>query len=155
MKKSISIFLFLLFFLGLTATAQSSLIAYLADGSTAVFPLTEYPQITFEGENLKVVAELETIELPRVEVKSIKFEESGATGVEKTPVEGTTIATNDNSISIVGLVDGCTLRVLSIAGQVVLSTTANNGSCSLSLAELANGIYIINYNNTTIKYHKK
>lgn len=150
------LFISLLFMLlAFGAAAQNSLVIYLTDGSSAVFPLTEQPKITFEGENFKVVAEQATIEMPRADVKTFKFEERDATAIDEVANEATSITTDGNSVTINGIAEGCAVRVFNTAGQVVIATTASNGSCSLSLEELVNGLYIINYNNTTIKFLKK
>lgn len=146
--------LFMLFAFG--AGAQNSLVIYLNDGSSAVFPLAELPEITFAGEDFKVTSPTATIELPRADVKTFKFEERDATAIDEVADdEAASIATDGNSVTITGIADDCLVRIFNINGQVMLTATASNGCCSLSLEELANGLYIINYNNTTIKFLKK
>lgn len=152
-KRIIPILLFMA--ISLAAVAQNSLVIYLTNGTTAVFPFAERPKITFAGETFKVASEQATIELPRTDVKTFKFEDSDATGIESTTCESATISTDGDNITINGIADGSAVKIIGINGQIFLTAIASNGSCSLSMESLPCGLYIISYSNTTIKYLKK
>ena len=156
-KLKFLILLLLLATFNIAATAQNSLVIYLTDGSTAVFPLAELPEITFEGENFKVVAKQANIELPRTEVKEFKFEDRESTAIEDVTEEGdnATFNAGNNYITIDGIANGTQVTIFNIKGQKVLASTATNNSCCISLESLTAGLYIINYNSTTIKFLKK
>lgn len=81
-KIRLTIFL-LLMLLSPYAMAQNNLVVYLNDGSSATFPLQENPEITFAGENFKVISSTATIELPRSDVKDFRFEKGENTAIEQ------------------------------------------------------------------------
>ncbi len=81
-KIRLTIFL-LLMLLSPYAMAQNNLVVYLNDGSSATFPLPENPEITFAGENFKVISSTATIELLRSDVKDFRFEKGENTAIEQ------------------------------------------------------------------------
>ena len=158
MKKTRHFILMLLLFAGccLPISAQNCMVIDLSDGSTAHFALAEKPVITYLGENIKAVSATATIETARSQVKAIRFEEEeSSTAVDEIATENAAITANGNTITIEGIADGTSVTIFSINGQAVATTTATGGSCTIHTDEFAAGIYIINYNNTTIKYLKK
>ena len=61
-----------------------------------------------------------------------------------------------NSICIEGLAPGCAARLYSIRGEMLVSAVADdNGSLTLSFESLPSGVYVVNYNETTIKFMKR
>ena len=159
MKKTRHFILMLLLFAGccLPISAQNCMVIDLSDGSTAHFTLAEKPVITYLGENIKAVSATATIEVARSQVRSIRFEEEeeSNTAVGEIATENAAIIANGNTITIEGIADGTRVSLFSINGQAVATATATGGSCTIHTDEFAVGIYIINYNNTTIKYLKK
>ena len=148
----------LLLFTGccLPISAQNCMVIDLSDGSTAHFALAEKPVITYSGENIKAVSATATIEVARSQVRSIRFEEEESnTAVGEIATENAAITANGNTITIEGIADGTRVTIFSIGGQAVATATATGGSCTICTDEFSAGIYIINYNNTTIKYLKK
>lgn len=140
----------------IVATAQNSLVIYLTDSSTAIFPLVELPEITFVGEDFKVTSPSATIELPRAEVKEFKFEDRENTAIERVTEDNNATFTADNNyITIDGIANDTQVTIFNIKGQKILANTATNNRCNVSLENLAAGLYIINYNNTTIKFLKR
>ena len=154
MKKMRNIATLLLFLaLSFSAVAQNSLAVYLNDGTSASFSIEEQPKITFSGEIFNITSANATMDFSRADVKNFKFEERTSTAVE-TPTTGSATVTDDG-IRIDGLSQNSSVALYNIAGKVLQTITATDGSCTISLKELPSGIYLINYNNKTIKYIKK
>lgn len=153
-KIRLTIFL-LLMLISPYAMAQNNLVVYLNDGSSATFPLQENPEITFAGENFKVISSTATIELPRSDVKDFRFEKGEDTAIEQLAKDNTSITSEGDNIIIAGLADNSVVKVFNTSGQTVVTTRATGSNCSISLSRLTNGIYIINYNNKSIKILKK
>lgn len=158
MKRTRHTILMLLLMMGFCVpiAAQNCMAIDLSDGSTAHFALAEKPVITYSGENIKAVSATATIEVARSQVRSIRFEEEESnTAVGEIATENATVTANGNTITIEGIADGTRVTIFSIGGQAVATATATGGSCTICTDEFSAGIYIINYNNTTIKYLKK
>lgn len=151
-KKLLSLLLFLA--CGIPAIAQNSMVVHFVDGSKAVFLLNERPRITFSGTQFVVTDNAETIEAPRTEVRFFNFEETNDTGVHN-PIDTADATMQGDIVTISGLNNGHCARLLTVDGKTIATATAKEGSCTLSLQGLPGGIYLINYNDITIKYLKK
>lgn len=82
--------------------------------------------------------------------------------------EGNTVNTEDNLLSISvfpnptqemlyvdGINVGETIRIFSLDGQMLLSSTAGNGTISLSVESLSNGVYILQIGTEIVKFIKQ
>ena len=82
--------------------------------------------------------------------------------------EGNTVKTEDNLLSISvfpnptqemlyvdGINSGETIRIFSLDGQMLLSSTAGNGTISLSVASLTNGVYLLQIGTEIVKFIKQ
>lgn len=153
MKNKIILFLLLFFAVGLSAQGQTALVVELRDGSCASFLLAEQPKITFEGEMMSIVSSKTDMEFVRSEVKKYRFVDSVASIAE---VEDASQATFDgNTLIVSGLSDETVVTVYTLSGLSVKKSTPSSGVCTISLESLPSALYIVNYNNTTIKILKK
>ena len=150
--------LFLLLFVFLIsgmAYAQKDRVLSLSmyDGTSVTFFLKDKPRVTFEGDYVEVVAETSQSKIKRSDVAEIKFlyEEDNA-GIDETKVNET-VGIGNEYVFVGNLQTGCSVKVLSVDGRLVIDEAADeNGSVTISLSALSAGIYILNYNNTTIKF---
>ena len=82
--------------------------------------------------------------------------------------EGNTVKTEDNLLSISvfpnptqemlyvdGINAGETIRIFSLDGQMLLSSTAGNDTLSLSVASLTNGVYLLQIGTEIVKFIKQ
>ena len=82
--------------------------------------------------------------------------------------EGNTVKTEDNLLSISifpnptqemlyvdGINAGETIRIFSLDGQMLLSSTAGNGTISLSVESLSNGVYLLQIGTEIVKFIKQ
>lgn len=82
--------------------------------------------------------------------------------------EGNTVNTENNLLSISvfpnptqemlyvdGINVGETIRIFSLDGQMLLSSTAGNGTISLSVESLSNGVYLLQIGTEIVKFIKQ
>lgn len=156
MKKVL--LLFLLFFLSATTYAQrkSVLSVLMKDGTSVCFYLSELPVVTFVDDDVKIVSSTEEAQVKRTLVDHFEFLDEMPTDVDELEGTSETFELTANTIYVGGLDEACKVQVFSLNGRVVLSGVAgNDGSVKLSLASLSSGVYLVNYNETTIKFIKR
>ncbi len=153
MKNRILLILLLLFPVAMSAQGHNTLVIEMRDGSSASFPLAEKPRITFSGELMNIVSSTADMEFVRADVRKYRFADA-ITSVEEAAATPETVI-DGNTIVISGVPDGTAVTVYTANGVAVMQSTAVCGSCTLSLENLSTGLYIVNYNNTSIKLLKK
>lgn len=154
MKKFRILFLLLLLIsVGVSAQGRKTLVVEMRDGSSASFQLVEKPTITFTGKLMSVVSASSSLEIKRSDVKQYYFE-TVSTSVEDV-VEEAQADVSGNSVALSGLPANADVTVYSANGVQVLSEKAVDGTCTISLDNLPNALYIVNYNNSSIKILKK
>ena len=153
-KRKIIFFLLLLVTVKLSAIEYTRLIVDMRDGSSAMVQLIEKPTITFDGEMMKIVSAKTTLEFSRRDVKKYRFYRHEVSSVEELSLSPQATI-EDNTIIVSGIADGVPITVYTASGTVVCSAVADGGSCILSLDSLPSALYIVTYNNTTIKFFKR
>ena len=153
-KRKIIFFLLLLVTVKLSAIEYTTLIVDMRDGSSAMVQLIEKPTITFDGEMMKIVSSKTTLEFSRSDVKKYRFSCHEVSSVEELSLSPQATI-EDNTIVVSGIADGTAVNVYTTSGTVVCSAVADGGSCILSLDSLPSALYIVTYNNTTIKFFKR
>lgn len=155
MKKIIYVLLLFLLPAQLLAGYAGTLVVNLRDGTSAVFALSDKPCITFSGGSMNIVTATNNTEFLRIDVKNYVFNDIVAS-INNATKEEVSVSVEPDGVVLAGLVANAPVAVYSIDAQCITNTSADNsGCCRLSFATLPNDIYIINYNNTTIKYLKK
>ena len=156
MKFLKNLFAVLLLFFTVSASADelTTLVVELRDGSSAMVQLIEKPTITFDGEMMKIVSAKTTLEFSRRDVKKYRFYRHEVSSVEELSLSPQATI-EDNTIIVSGIADGVPITVYTASGTVVCSAVADGGSCILSLDSLPSALYIVTYNNTTIKFFKR
>ena len=139
----------------LSAIEHTTLVVDMRDGSHATVQLLEKPTITFEGDMMTIVSSKSTMEFKRTDVKRYRFFRHSTNSVEDQPVVLPQATIAENSVSISGIADGTTVTVYTISGTAVCSGIATGEECTVSLDLLPSGLYIVTYNDTTIKFFKR
>lgn len=158
MKK---LLLLLLFFPALmSAQKEKALVVNVSDGTAVYFLLEEKPLITFVDDAVKIVSATNEATIKRSLVKDFRFVDELPTGIEDLEDAGENLDNgryelSRNSIYIEGLSPGCIVRLFSLKGETIITETADEeGSVTISFDTLPSGIYVVNYNETAIKFIK-
>ena len=126
------------------------------DGSQVCFLLAEKPLITFAGDDVKVVSDTDEAVIKRENVEKFEFIEelpSSVGNVDEQVRENFELA--GNVIHVSGLESGCKVLLYKVNGELVMSAVANDGGAAvISIDALSKGVYLVNYNETTIKFIK-
>ena len=153
-------FTFLLFCFPMLMFAQKETVlnVLMKDGTSVFFFLNERPVVTFADDVVKIVSSANEATVKRTLVDKFEFQEKAQTGIEDVEevVSRDRFEITDNAIRIEGMEPGCVVRLYSISGQAIMSAVADESGCViLPLDALASGIYLVNYNEVTIKFIKR
>lgn len=161
MRKTLTVLLLALLSVSLYAGEKKVLSVLMTDGTNVCFYLSEQPLVTFVGENVKIASVSEEAVIARALVERFEFLETMPTHIEEIEMdEGETVKGHlefsEEAVSISGLATDGKVRVFTLKGQMVVSAVADGeGNVTISLDSLSAGIYLINYNETTIKFIKR
>ena len=161
MKKLL--FAFLLFCIPafMNAEKETNLRVLMKDGTSVYFLLKDRPIATFVGDMVKIVSSTDEAEIKRTLVDKFEFVDKVPTGIESVEevedvVSRDRFEITDNAIRVEGLNPGCVVQLYSVNGLSIMSAVADESGCvTLSLDALASGIYLVNYNEVTIKFIKR
>ena len=154
MKHLKPLILFLLFFVGVNAFAQNTLVVDLRDGSSATFLLAEKPCVTFVGRQMNIVSSSASMEFERGDVKNWHFVDN-LSSIVAIADKDAEFAVNGNALVISGVKDNTAITLYNVSGVVVKQSAVDGDICTIPLNDLSAGLYIVTYNNTTFKFLKK
>ena len=123
------------------------------DGTTEYFVLAENLEITFAGELMRVFSTSYSLEFNRVDVKDFHFSDV-PTSIAGVHASGNT-AVEGNMLIVSGVPEKTAITIYDTSGVVVRQSVAVAGNCTISLDNLVSGLYIVTYNNQTIKFLKR
>ena len=129
--------------------SQTALVVRMTDDAVESFYLSEKPEVTFEGQDLKIVSSKIEVNFPRSDVKEVYFDKV-ETGIKQVAMnELRFVYQNDSEITLYGLKDADKpIRVYDANGQLSRADIQISGdSATISLSSLRNGIYIIKTGN--------
>ena len=161
MKKLIFAFLLFCFSASLFAQKGKTLSVIMNDGTSVYFLLAEQPYVTFVDDAVRIVSSTNEATIERALVNKFEFVDEIPTGIDdveevEDKVAADRFELSDNAIRFEGLAPGCAIRLYSVKGEMLMSDIAdNNGALTLSLEALPSGVYLVNYNETTIKFIKR
>lgn len=158
MKKLFFTFLLFCFPMLMFAQKETVLNVLMKDGTSVFFFLNERPVVTFADDVVKIVSSANEATVKRTLVDKFEFQEKVQTGIEDVEevVSRDRFEITDNAIRVEGLNPGCVVQLYSVNGLSIMSAVADESGCvTLSLDALASGIYLVNYNDVTIKFIKR
>ena len=153
LRRLLTILLLLVAFKASATADNTVLVVELRDGNTANFLLADKPKITFTAQQMNIVSESFSMEFDRSDVKNFHFVKDDATSVE-TPVKPDAKVA-DNTLMLNGVDEGTVIVIYNTGGLPVKHAVAVGGNCTVSLDDIASGLYIVTFNNMTFKFLKK
>ena len=161
MRKTLTTLLLVLLSVSLYAGEKKVLSVLMTDGTNVCFYLSEQPLVTFVGEDVKITSVSEEAVVARTLVERFEFLEAMPTHIEKVEMdEGEMVKEcfdfSEEAVKISGLATDGKVNVFTLKGQVVASAMPDGeGNVTVAIESLPAGLYLINYNETTIKFIKR
>ena len=157
MMKRLQLLLLMLLALpiGMLADSQNTLVVKLKNGAETTFFLKDKPNVTFEGTDLKVVSNKETVTLALSDVLRFTYVKKDASGIDETVVDPTEVSYDGGVLVISQLKQGASVDIYSLDGKLLRQLTAHHsGTYRLNLSELPKGVYLVKADNVTYKIMK-
>jgi hypothetical protein len=157
MMKRLQLLLLMLLALpiGMLADSQNTLVVKLKNGAETTFFLKDKPNVTFEGTDLKVVSNKETVTFALSDVLRFTYVKKDASGIDETVVDPTEVSYDGGVLVISQLKQGASVDIYSLDGKLLRQLTAHHsGTYRLNLSELPKGVYLVKADNVTYKIMK-
>ena len=158
MMKRLQLLLLMLLALpiGMLADSQNTLVVKLKNGAETTFFLKDKPNVTFEGTDLKVVSNKETVTFALSDVLRFEYAKKDPTGINETVIDPTDVRFQDGVLVISKLKAGASVCIYALDGKLLRQLTAHrSGTYRLSLSELPTGLYLVKADNVTYKITKQ
>ena len=126
------------------ASNDEALCLYTKDGDCTYFYFQNKPKVVIKDNILEITTSDETVKYPLDKYVKFTFEKPETTSIDT--LQATSYTIKNNIISTKGRIS-----VYDTSGKVV----AYSESGEVNLSAAPQGIYLINVNNTSIKYLKK
>ena len=137
------------------ADNQNTLIVKTKDGAQTTFVLQDKPRVTFEGTDLKVVSDKETVAFALADVLRFEYVKKDALGIDEDVVDPTGVSYQGGVLVISQLRQGASVAVYTLDGKLLRQLTASHsGTYRLNLSELPTGLYLVKADNVTYKITK-
>jgi hypothetical protein len=129
-------------------------ITFLVSGKPVMFNLADNPVITYSNNCLVIVTSKTTVLLNVSEIESTTFSAEDATGIKGIAVGN--MKMTSGTASFFQLSPGSTVRVFTTAGELLREEQASaDGTATIEMRALPEGIYIIKTENQSIKIINK
>ena len=154
-------FLFLVFVLtkpqvGLADKPKQALMLELRDGSRVAYYLESRPKVTFSGSDLCLSTFDVEVSYPFSEVRKYTFEMADPSSVSAHSGGSSAVRVLSDGVQFSGLSSGAEVSVYAADGRRVLVRRAgSDGNCSVSLAIMPAGVYVIQYGKSNLKIMKR
>ena len=144
-------------FLIFPAMAQNTLTIYQKDGQQFSFGFAEKPVITYTDNDLVLKTSKTEVSYPLSTISKFTFSDS-ETHVSDvvTDIKTPALSLEDYMVNITGAESDVTVSVIGSDGKIICSyKTDTEGCVTFSIAELAEGVYIIKSEKLTCKILKR
>ena len=154
--RKVVLLLFFSFLSGLIyAQEELALCLSMRDGSSVSFFLNEKPEMTFVADSVKIVSSVSQAKVKRSDVLDIKFGTEETNSIEDV-CEKETVEIGSEFIRVENLKPNGIVNVYSVDGRIVMSEKVDsNGLALIQLHTIPSGIYLLNYNDITIKFIRR
>ena len=155
MKRLFITFSCLLFSFGVMSQEKNNMLVFLKDGTQLSFHIEASPRITFSDKNLKIVSTAAAAEIARDNILRFEFMSMPLSSVNKIS-DNSNFSIEGNSVIVSPLAPGTQVQVYTLNGSLISTSDAgSNGIVNLQFSDYPSGIYIIRYNDNSIKFIKK
>ena len=155
-KLQLLLFMLLALPIGMLADSQNTLVVKLKNGAETAFFLKDKPNVTFEGTDLKVVSDKETVTFALSDILRFTYGKKDPSGIDEMVVDPTGVSYEDGVLVISQLKQGVSVDIYSLDGKLVRQLKAyRSGTYRLSLSELPTGLYLVKADNITYKIMKQ
>ena len=142
--------------IGMLADSQNTLVVKLKNGAETAFFLKDKPNVTFEGTDLKVVSDKETVTFTLSDVLRLTYVKKDPSGIDEMVFDPTEVSYEGGVLVISQLKQGASVDIYSLDGKLVRQLKAyHSGTYRLSLSELPTGLYLVKADNVTYKITKQ
>jgi len=160
-KLLVSALLLLLAFVGARAQTDGQKLCAVVeenDGTTTEFLLGEIPQITYEGDMVKVSASSTTLEFKTSQVKRVFMTQKSVQGIgtAKANQNVARVAITPAAVTVTGLEPGSDAALYASDGrQLKAAKAAADGTLSLPMPTKSQGVLIVKTKNQSFKIINK
>ena len=152
MKKLLVLIFSIFAITAANAEGFNTFVVKLTDGSTNKFLLSEQPKITLPENSVVLTTNSVNVEYDRSEVEKFYFEYTTDSSVEAIECNTVAFKYDDKNVTISGLGNNNTVSVFSAEGKCVYEVNTNGSSdINISLEGLQKGVYVINFDNRSVK----
>lgn len=156
-KKTIILFIVLLAAFSAQA-ADIQLVVETTDGEKVYFALSDPPELTFSGKNMRIATTLKSQDFEIANVMQYYFT-AESSGIKELKANDFRISQSGNGqVAIEGLLPSSAVRLFSLDGklQPAQVTYSDSGKATINLSSLPKGTYIISVNKQqNIKINKR
>ena len=125
-----------------------------SDSTYTVYKCTDHPSVAVNETNLVITVNGTDVLFPANEVRKFTFAEDGQTAIEDVTTQGTYEITQD-AITVDNLKDGIVMTIYDTNGRLIAQSKSANGTVSVNISNLPNGVYIVKAGNTNFKFLKR
>lgn len=135
-------------------SAQTALVVMQKTGGSVYYSFNDNPKVMFSGENMIISTSKSVVEYPIANLFSFSFDDM-ANGVLDIKSNGANIKMTDDMLVVTGISANEVVSVYDAKGAKVSSAKAENGTISISLGNLPNGVYVVKSKNVSYKIVRK
>ncbi len=158
MKKFYSLILALIglcMFVPAKAENYRSVVFSRTDGTTLALTVESGMSTIVADGSITMSCEIGILSLPTSEITKWTFStqpgmDFGLAGIDAPQADAVEVIVSDGAIALNGLADGSKVMLTAVDGRVVASMTAS-GHATLSTSGLHGGVYILTYNDKSLK----
>lgn len=157
MNKTFFAIVSAVFLLGQTIQAEerNALVVHLKDGTSTTFLLDDQPRVSIVNEQLRVQGTSLSVEFPREEVLRFTYAYDNSNGVSLAPIHSFWGGIHGDVLSLSGLQDGLTVRLISVDGKLLSETVvAQDGKVKIPLDAYPTGVYVLQTKGIIHKFTK-
>ena len=155
MRKVVLLLFFSFLSAFMYAQEELALCLSMRDGSSVSFFLNEKPKMTFVADSVKIVSSVSQAKVKRSDVLDIKFKMDVPNSIEDVCENGT-VEFGSESIRIENMKPDCVVNVYYVDGRTVLSKMSDSNVLAvIQLHAIPSGVYLLKYNDITIKFIRR
>ncbi len=134
----------------ITAAGYQTIVATPYDGEPVKINISDALNTTFDGGDMVFGDAADAKRIALTNLKSVAFSTEGTTGIENLGAATEEVTVEAGRVVLGNLAVGSHVAVFTLDGRTVLSAVAK-GSYEIDLEAFEAGVYVISYNNRSLK----